>query len=146
MWFSFPIRPLLHSDDGWSGCFSLLCHSRPWGTSSPQRQRLVPGLQLRWPLIHPQWCLNGVGSVVGRRHIYSSGVSDELWGSVLWGGILEEWHGERLCGVRAVRDRPEGCGSASGAAGDSSAIAVARSSHQDALSKHEEDYSCLIKQ
>lgn len=86
MWFSFPIRPLLHSDDGWSGCFSLLCHSRPWGTSSPQRQRLVPGLQLRWPLIHPQWCLNGVGSVVGRRHIYSSGVSDELWGSVLWGG------------------------------------------------------------
>ena len=47
--------------------------------------------------------------------------------------------------MRAVRDRPEGCGSASGAAGGSSTIAVAVSSHQDTLSKHEGDYSCLIK-
>lgn len=72
---------LFRSDHGWLDCLSLLCHGQPWGPSPPQSCRLT--------ISHPQWSLNIAGSVVGRRHIYSSSMSDELWGSVLSAGIWE---------------------------------------------------------
>ena len=100
VWFSFPIRPLFGSDHGWLGCFGLLCRGRPWGPAYRRCWRLVPGSQLRWPLIHPQRCLNGAGSVVGRRHAHSSNVPGEPRGSVLGEGGLGERPGERLWAER----------------------------------------------
>lgn len=95
---SFPIKALFRSDHGWLGCCVLLCHGRTWRLSCPRRWRLVPALQLSWPVIHPQWRLSGVGSVVGRRHICNSGVSGELWGSVHGRGFGEN---NTVKGVRA---------------------------------------------